>query len=54
MDIFHGNIHGFDAMTWTKNAKAAKQKLLRAAEKYMGSSYCNEGKDMVESFRNKD
>ena len=54
MDIFHGNIHGFDAMTWTKNAKAAKQKLLSAAEKYMGSSYCNEGKDMVESFRNKD
>ena len=36
MDIFHGNIHGFDVMTWTKNAKAARQKLLAAAEKYMG------------------
>ena len=36
MDIFHGNIHGFDAMTWTENAKAAKQKLIAAAEKYMG------------------
>ena len=36
MDIFHGNIHGFDAMTWTKNAKAAKEKLFAAAEKYMG------------------
>ena len=36
MDIFHGNIHGFDAMTWTENAKAAKEKLLAAAEKYMG------------------
>lgn len=36
MDIFHGNIHGFDAMTWTRNAKAAKEKLFAAAEKYMG------------------
>ena len=36
MDIFHGNIHGFDAMTWTENAKHAKQKLIAAAEKYMG------------------
>lgn len=36
MDVFHGNIHGFDMMTWTKNAKAAKQKLFAAVEKYMG------------------
>ncbi len=36
MDLFHGNIHGFDTMRWSKNAKAAKQKLLRAAAKYMG------------------
>ena len=35
MDVFHGNIHGFDTMTWTKNAKAAKEKLFAAAEKYM-------------------
>ena len=36
MDIFHGNIHGFDAMTWTRNAKEAKLKLFAAAQKYMG------------------
>ena len=36
MDIFHGNIHGFDTMVWTKNAKQAREKLIRAAEKYMG------------------
>ena len=36
MDLFHGNIHGFDAMTWTRNARAAKEKLFAAAEKYMG------------------
>lgn len=36
MDIFHGNIHGFDVMVWTKNAKLAREKLIRAAEKYMG------------------
>ena len=35
-DVFHGNIHGFDAMTWTKNAKEAIQKLIAAAEQYMG------------------
>ena len=34
-DVFHGNIHGFDALFWTKNAKEAKKKLIRAAEKYM-------------------
>ena len=36
VDIFHGNIHGFDVLHWTKNAKDARRKLLRAAEKYMG------------------
>jgi len=35
MDIFHGNIHGFDVMAWTKNAKEAKRRLIAAAEKYM-------------------
>ncbi len=35
VDIFHGNTHGFDFMFWTKNAKEARQKLIRAAEKYM-------------------
>jgi len=36
VDVFHGNTHAFDALVWTKNAKEAKQKLMRAAEKYMG------------------
>ncbi len=35
MDIYHGNIHGFDTMRWTKNAKEARRKLLKAAEKYL-------------------
>ena len=35
VDVFHGNIHGFDSLFWTKNAKAAKRKLIRAAGKYM-------------------
>lgn len=35
MDIYHGNIHGFDALRWTKNAKEARRKLLKAAEKYL-------------------
>ena len=35
-DVFHGNIHGFDTMVWTRNAKAAKKKIIAAAEKYMG------------------
>ena len=26
-DIYHGNIHGFDAMFWTKQAKEARRKL---------------------------
>ena len=36
VDIFHGNIHGFDVMLWTKNARDAKRKLITAAEKHMG------------------
>ena len=36
VDIFHGNTHGFDFMFWAKNARDAKQKLIQAAEKYMG------------------
>ena len=35
VDVFHGNIHAFDALVWTKNAKAAKAKLMQAAEKYI-------------------
>ena len=35
VDVFPGNIHGFDAMTWTKNAKEARRKLITAAGKYM-------------------
>ena len=36
VDIFHGNIHGFDVLRWSGNAKDARRKLIRAAEKYMG------------------
>ena len=35
VDVFHGNIHGFDTMRWTKNAKEARKKLIRAAEKFL-------------------
>ena len=35
-DVFHGNIHGFDVLLWTRNAREARQKLIAAAEKYMG------------------
>ena len=35
VDVFHGNTHGFDFMFWTKNAKEAKKKLIKASEKYM-------------------
>ena len=35
-DVFHGNIHGFDVLVWTRNAKDARRKLIAAAEKYMG------------------
>ena len=34
-DVFHGNIHAFDGLFWTKNAKEARRKLLLASEKYM-------------------
>ena len=34
-DVFRGNIHGFDYLFWTKNAKEARKKLLTAAEPYM-------------------
>ena len=36
MDVFHGNIHGFDALKWTRNAREAKRKLIAAVGKYMG------------------
>ena len=36
MDLFHGNIHGFDALIWTRNAKEAKRRIFAAVEKYMG------------------
>ena len=36
MDIFHGNIHGFDALIWTRNAKEARRRIYAAAGKYMG------------------
>ena len=35
-DVFQGNIHGFDVLAWTKNAKEARRRLIAAAEKYMG------------------
>ena len=34
-DVFPGNIHGFDTMVWTRNAKEAKRKIIAAAAKYM-------------------
>ena len=37
-DVFHGNVHGFDFMFWTQNAKTAKKKLIQAAERYMAES----------------
>ena len=35
VDVYHGNIHGFDTMRWTKNAKEARKKLILAVEKYL-------------------
>ena len=35
-DVFHGNIHAFDFLFWTGNAKEARTRLLQAAEKYLG------------------
>lgn len=35
VDIYHGNTHAFDMMLfWTKNAKQAKEKLLKEVEEY--------------------
>ena len=34
-DVFHGNVHGFDMLFWTANAKQAKKNLIQAAEKYL-------------------
>ena len=35
VDVFHGNIHGFDTMRWTRNAKEARKKLILAVEKFL-------------------
>ena len=35
-DVFRGNIHGFDTLVWTKNAKEAKRKIIAAVQKYLG------------------
>ncbi|MBP5729414.1 MAG: alpha/beta hydrolase fold domain-containing protein, partial [Clostridia bacterium] len=35
VDVYHGNIHGFDTMRWTKNAKEARKKLILAVEKFL-------------------
>ena len=35
VDVFPGNIHGFDYIPWSKKAKSAKRKLIQAAEMYM-------------------
>lgn len=36
-DVYHGNVHAFDMYLWpTKNARDARQKLIRAAGKYLG------------------
>ena len=35
VDVFHGNIHGFDALFWTKNAREARRRLIRAARECM-------------------
>ena len=33
VDVFHGDIHAFDALFWTENAKEAREKLSEAYEK---------------------
>lgn len=35
VSVYHGDIHVFDALVWTKNAKDARQKLCQAYEKYV-------------------
>ena len=32
-DVFHGDVHAFDALFWTENAKEAREKLSKAYEK---------------------
>ena len=32
-DVFHGDMHAFDALFWTGNAKEAHEKLSKAYEK---------------------
>ena len=34
-DVFHGETHAFDALFWTRNAREAKKKLIKAAEKHL-------------------
>ena len=34
-DVYHGNMHAFDALFWTKNAKRAREKLILEAGKYL-------------------
>ena len=35
VDIYHGNTHAFDMILfWTRNAKQAKEKLLKEVEEY--------------------
>ncbi len=35
MDVFHGNIHAFDELFWTKNAREAVRRLCIAYEKFV-------------------
>lgn len=35
-DVFHGNIHAFDALFWTDNSKEAREKLCEAYERIIG------------------
>ncbi|MCR4893655.1 MAG: alpha/beta hydrolase [Eubacteriales bacterium] len=34
-DVFHGRMHAFDALFWTKNAREARKRLIEEAQKYM-------------------
>lgn len=43
-DVFHGKTHAFDALFWTRNAREAKEKLIRAAEKHMTRPPMNNGR----------
>lgn len=35
LDVYHGDIHAFDALVWTDNAKEARRKLCAAYEKFV-------------------